>query len=43
VHWNIRVRLLLAAEMACGIKGTIVTGILAIVTVVNIAEAEKIG
>jgi hypothetical protein len=29
--------------MACGMKGTVVTGILAIVTVVTIVEAEKLG
>jgi len=33
----------LAAEMACGMKGTVVTGILAIVTVVTMVEAEKLG
>ena len=42
-HQNISVRLPLAAEMACGMKGTVVTGILAIVTMVTIAEAEKLG
>jgi hypothetical protein len=29
--------------MACGIKGTVLTVILAIVTMVTIVEAEKIG
>jgi hypothetical protein len=29
--------------MACGMKGTVVTGILAIVTMVIIVEAEKLG
>jgi len=37
------VRLPLAAEMACGMKGRVVTGILAMVTVVTIVEAEKSG
>jgi len=39
----ISVRLSLAAEMACGMKGTVVTWILAVVTVVTIVEAEKLG